>query len=128
MYGVAECIRSDNGPEFIAKAIHHWFSSLEVKTLYMERVKPWQNGYAAGSHSRLRDELLNSEESNSMRHTRANAAARREDYIDYRPRSSLGGLPSHDFARRCADSAPFAAQTPLQQHSETQSITQSVFS
>ena len=44
MYGAPECPRSDNGPEFIAKAIQQWLSSLEVKTLYVEPGSPWQNG------------------------------------------------------------------------------------
>lgn len=114
MYGVPECIRSDNGPEFIAKAIGQWLTSLDVKTLYVEPGSPWQNGYAESFHSRLRDELLNMEEFDSVRHARAHAAAWREDYNGYRPHSSLGGLPPDEFARRCADSAPFAAQTPVE--------------
>lgn len=128
MYGVPECIRSDNGPEFIAKAIQQWLMSLEIKTLYVEPGSPWQNGYAESFHSRLRDELLNMEEFDSVRHARAHATAWREDYNDYRPHSSLGGLPPAEFARRCADSAPFAARTPLHQHSETLSVTQTVLS
>ena len=35
IYGIPECIRSDNGPEFVAKAIQQWLSSLEVRTLYV---------------------------------------------------------------------------------------------
>ena len=93
MYGIPECIRSGNGPEFIAKAIQHWLSSLEVKALYVEPGRPWQNGYAEGFHSRLRDELLIMEEFDSVRHARAHAAAWREDYNGYSPHSSLGGLP-----------------------------------
>ena len=73
MYGVPECIRSDNGPEFIAKAIQQWLTSLNVKTLYVEPGSPWQNGYAESFHSRLRDELLNMEEFDSVRHARAHA-------------------------------------------------------
>ena len=128
MYGVPECIRSDNGPEFIAKAIGQWLASLNVKTLYVEPGSPWQNGYAESFHSRLRDELLNMEEFDSVRHARAHAAAWREDYNGYRPHSSLGGLPPDEFARRCADSATFASQTPLHQHSETKPVTQPVLS
>ena len=126
MYGVPECIRSDNGPEFIAKAIQQWLSSLEVKTLYVEAGSPWQNGYAEGFHSRLRDELSNMEEFDSVRHARAHTAVGREDYNGYRPYSSLSGIPPDEFAHRYADSAPFAAQTPLHQHRETQSIIQPV--
>ena len=119
-------IRSDNGPEFVAKAIQDWLAPLEVATLYIEPGSPWQNGYAESFHSRLRDELLNMEEFDSVRHARAHASAWREDYNGYRPHSSLGGLPPDEFARRCADSAPFAAQTPLHQHSETKPVTQPV--
>jgi transposase InsO family protein len=126
MYGVPECIRSDNGPEFIAKAIQQWLTSLDVKTLYVEPGSPWQNGYAESFHSRLRDELLNMEEFDSVRHARAHATAWREDYNGYRPHSSLGGLPPDEFARRCADYVP--AAPPLHQHSETKPVTQPVLS
>ena len=126
MYGVPECIRSDNGPEFIANAIQQWLTSLEVKTLYVEPGSPWQNGYAESFHSRLRDELLNMEEFDNVRHARAHATAWREDYNGYRPHSSLGGLPPDEFARRCADSVPAAPS--LHQHSETNPVTQPVLS
>lgn len=46
IYGIPECIRSDNGPEFVAKAIQLWLSSLDVRTLYVAPGSPWQNGYA----------------------------------------------------------------------------------
>ncbi|KAA5533997.1 IS3 family transposase, partial [Roseiconus nitratireducens] len=126
MYGVPENIRSDNGPEFIAKAIRQWLASLEITTLYVEPGSPWQNGYAESFHSRLRDELLNMEEFESVCHARAHAAAWREDYNGYRPHSSLGGLPPDEFARRCAASVP--ATPPLQQHSETKPVTQPLLS
>lgn len=128
MYGMPEFIRSDNGPEFIAQSIQKWLASLGVKTLYVAPGSPWQNGYAESFHSRLRDELLNIEEFESVRHARAHATAWREDYNGYRPHSALDGLPPDEFARRCADSAPFAAQTPLHQHSDTVPITQAVLS
>lgn len=128
MYGVPESIRSDNGPEFVAKAIQQWLTLLEVKTLYVAPGSPWQNGYAESFHSRLRDELLNMEEFDSVRHARAHASAWREDYNGYRPHSSLGGLPPAEFARRCADSVPFAALTPRNQHSETNPVTQPLLS
>ncbi len=113
IYGVPECIRSDNGPEFVSHAIQKWLATMGIKTLYVEPGNPWQNGYAESSHSRLRDELLNVEEFDSVQHARAHATAWREDYNEYRPHSSLDGLPPEEFAQRCADSAPFAAQTPL---------------
>ena len=36
MRGVPRCIRSDNGPEFIAQAIRRWLAQVKVQTLYVE--------------------------------------------------------------------------------------------
>ena len=58
MRGVPKCVRSDNGPEFIAQAIRHWLDQVDVETLYIEPGSPWENGYAESFHSRLRDEFL----------------------------------------------------------------------
>jgi putative transposase len=38
-------IRSDNGPEFIAKAVKRWLEASGVKTLYIEPGSPWENAY-----------------------------------------------------------------------------------
>jgi transposase InsO family protein len=46
MRGMPKHIRSDNGPEFIAKAIQRWLGLLGVEALYIEPGSPWENGYA----------------------------------------------------------------------------------
>ena len=38
--GVPEHIRSDNGPEFVAKAVRQWLSRLGVGTLFIEPGNP----------------------------------------------------------------------------------------
>jgi putative transposase len=124
MYGMPEHIRSDNGPEFISKSIQKWLKKLGVQTLYIEPGSPWENGYAESFHSRLRDELLATELFASVDHARACVNAWREDYNNYRPHSSLCGLPPAEFARRCAASVP--AAPPLQQHSDPLPVTQPV--
>ena len=43
--GAPEHIRSDNGPEFTAKAVREWLAKLESKTLYIEPGSPWENGH-----------------------------------------------------------------------------------
>ena len=40
--GAPACIRSDNGPEFIAKAIQGWLESASVETLYVAPGSPWE--------------------------------------------------------------------------------------
>ncbi len=59
--GTPACIRSDNGPEFIARAIRRHLSESGVDTLYIEPGAPWQNAYSESFNSRFRDELLDRE-------------------------------------------------------------------
>ena len=59
--GVPGHIRSDNGPEFIAKAVREWIAAVGAKTAYIEPGSPWENGYCESFNAKLRDELLNGE-------------------------------------------------------------------
>ena len=59
--GVPEYIRSDNGPEFVAKDLRKWPARTGAKTLYIEPGSPWENGYCESFNSKLRDEFLNGE-------------------------------------------------------------------
>ena len=57
--GVPGHIRSDNGPEFIAKAVQDWIAAVGSVTAYIEPGSPWENGYCESFNAKLRDELLN---------------------------------------------------------------------
>ena len=120
MRGVPCHIRSDNGPEFVAKAIQRWLGQLEIEALYIEPGSPWENGYAESFHSRLRDEFLATEEFENLAAARRLTTAWREDYNHHRPHSSLGYVTPAEYAARCPASAPASAtpQPPLQQGSE----------
>lgn len=59
-YGVPEHIRSDNGPEFIAKAIQAWLKQKTIATLYISPGEPWENPYIESFHGKLRDGMLKS--------------------------------------------------------------------
>ena len=54
-------IRSDNGPEFIARALRAWYGVLAVAPLFIEPGSPWENGYVESFNGKLRDELLDGE-------------------------------------------------------------------
>lgn len=43
--GVPDHIRSDNGPEFTAKAVRDWLGRVGSKALCIEPGSPWENGY-----------------------------------------------------------------------------------
>ena len=59
--GAPAHIRSDNGPEFVAKAVQQWIGGVGAKTAYIERGSPWENGYIESFNARFRDELLDGE-------------------------------------------------------------------
>src|SRR5205085_3757051 len=88
--GEPEHLRSDNGPEFIAKAIRAWMASAGLEALYIEPGAPWENGYAESFNSKVRDELLNAEEFASLLEAQVLAKEWKRDYNHVRPHSSLG--------------------------------------
>ena len=99
--GMPRHVRSDNGPEFIAKAIRSWLAIARVQTLYIEPGSPWENGYAESFHSRLRDELLNVEIFANVAEAKALALEWRLDYNHRRPHSSLKYQTPAEFAANC---------------------------
>jgi transposase InsO family protein len=92
-YGVPEHIRSDNGPEFVAKAVREWLADLGVTTLFIEPGSPWENGYIESFISNLRDELLNCELCYTLQDAQILIAGWRRLYNGLRPHSSLGQRP-----------------------------------
>jgi transposase InsO family protein len=91
--GIPEHIRSDNGPEFTAKAIRKWLEKLGVKTLFIEPGSPWENGYIESFNGKLRDELLNREIFTTLFEAKVLIADWRKEYNQVRPHSSLGYHP-----------------------------------
>jgi transposase InsO family protein len=91
--GVPEHIRSDNGPEFTARAIRRWLNRLGVKTLFIERGSPWENGYIESFNGKLRDELLNREVFTTLTEARILIEGWRKEYNQERPHSALKYRP-----------------------------------
>jgi transposase InsO family protein len=86
-------IRSDNGAEFTAKAVRAWLSRLGVKTLYIERGSPWENGYVESFIGKMRDELLNGELFSCLAEAKVLVEGWRKTYNHIRPHSALGYRP-----------------------------------
>lgn len=91
--GIPEHIRSDNGPEFTAKAIRKWLTDLGVTTLFIEPGSPWENGYIESFNGKLRDELLNGEIFTTLLEAKVLIENWRKTYNTVRPHSSLGYRP-----------------------------------
>ena len=82
-------VRSDHGPEFIARAVQRWLKQRHLQTAYIEPGSPWQNAYGESFNGRLRDECLNMEWFRTVQEAQVVIARwRRHDHED-RPHSSL---------------------------------------
>ncbi len=91
--GVPEHIRSDNGPEFTAKAVREWLGKVGARTLYIEPGSPWENGYVESFNGKLRDELLNREVFHTLLEVQVLTEQYRQTYNRIRPHNSLGYRP-----------------------------------
>jgi len=87
--GAPEHIRSDNGPEFTAKAVRRWLNDLEVTTLFIEPGSPWENGYIESFNGKLRDELLDREIFTTLTEAKILIEEWRKEYNQVRPHSAL---------------------------------------
>jgi putative transposase len=91
--GVPGHIRSDNGPEFVAKAVQGWITAVGAKTAYIAPGSPWENGYVESFNARLRDELLDGEIFYTLREAEVVIESWRRHYNTVRPHASLGFRP-----------------------------------
>lgn len=91
--GVPSHIRSDNGPEFIAKAVRDWITAVGARTAFIAPGSPWENGYCESFNSKLRDELLDGEIFYSLAEARIVIEDWRRHYNTERPHSALGYKP-----------------------------------
>ena len=92
LHGVPEHVRSDNGPEFTAKAVRRWLEGLEGKPLYIEPGSPWENGYIESFNGKLRDERPNRESCLHIDELRYVVDHWRMGHNQYRPHPGAPGL------------------------------------
>ena len=100
-YGTPTYVRSDNGPEFIARALMRLLASMGVACRHIDPGSPWQNGINERFNGSLRDECLNLETFSHPDQARAICRLYRREYNDRRPHSSLEYLTPREFASRC---------------------------
>ena len=91
--GLPDHIRSDNGPEFCAKAVREWLNRFDVGPLFIEPGSPWENGYNESFNGKLRDELLNREIFYTLQEAKILIENWRREYNEIRPHSSLEYRP-----------------------------------
>jgi putative transposase len=104
--GAPRFLRSDNGPEFVSKALLSWIVAQGIGTALIEPGKPWQNGVTESFNGKFRDECLSLEWFRSRTEAKVIIESWRQHYNEVRPHSSLGYLTPNEFVARQANAAP----------------------
>ena len=97
-HGAPDYIRSDNGPEFMARNLQAWLAWARIKTLYIEPGSPWQNGYVESFHDKFRRECLAREMFYTLTEARVVIGDYRRKFNTIRPHRSLGMKTPEEFA------------------------------
>jgi putative transposase len=105
--GAPRHLRSDNGPEFVSRALLAWIVAQGIDTALIDPGKPWQNGAVESFNGKFRDECLSLEWFRSRAEAKIVIEAWRRHYNEVRPHSSLGYLTPTEFV---------ATQTPASRH------------
>ncbi|MEM9686623.1 MAG: IS3 family transposase [Bacteroidota bacterium] len=90
-------IKVDNGSEFISKALDKWAYEHDVELDFSRPGKPTDNAFIERFNGSLRDECLNTNWFLSIEDAREKLEVWREDYNNFRPHSSLGGMPPNEY-------------------------------
>jgi putative transposase len=108
--GRPAAIRTDQGPEFTARALDQWAYRNGVALKLIQAGKPTQNGYIESFNGKFRDECLNEHWFSTLAEARAIVAAWRRDYNEHRPHSAIGYQTPAEFATLHRSNSSDAAQ------------------
>lgn len=90
--GYPKYLRSDNGPEFVAKDLQARIKATGAEILYVEPGSPWQNGFIESFNSIMRDNLLNQYLFYTPREAQIRLNIFKQEYNEERPHGSIGGI------------------------------------
>jgi putative transposase len=100
--GLPRQIRSDNGPEFVSRAVDQWAYEQGLQWHTIQPGRPMENGYVESFNGRFRDECLNENWFSDLADARDKIAQWQQDYNEERPHSSLQYRTPVEFAAQSA--------------------------
>jgi putative transposase len=100
VHGSPKHLRSDNGPEFVSRAVLKWLTALNIDTAHIDPGKPWQNGTNESFNGKFRDECLSMEWLRNRIDAKITIEQFRRQYNEIRPHSSLGQLTPVEFKQK----------------------------
>jgi putative transposase len=104
--GVPKHLRSDNGPEFVSRAVLRWLHEAGVETAPIDPGKPWQNGSNESFNGKFRDECLGMQWFKNRIDAKVAIEDWRRTHNGVRPHSSLNNLTPSEYARRISARSP----------------------
>ena len=103
VHGAPGYLRSDNGPEFVSRAILKWLADANIDTANIDPGKPRQNATNESFNDKFRDECLSLEWFRSRKETRILIESWRRHYNEILPHPSLGYLTPREFINQSTD-------------------------
>jgi putative transposase len=100
VHGAPMFLRSDNGPEFVSRAILEWIAQSGIATALIDPGKPWQNANNESFNGKFRDECLSLEWFRSRAEAKVVIETWRHHYNAVRPHSSLNYLTPIEFKQQ----------------------------
>jgi putative transposase len=108
-HGAPKYLRSDNGPEFVSKAVLKWLLQSNIDTALIDPGKPWQNGADESFNGKFRDECLSLEWFRNRTEAKIVIKNWRRHYNEVRPHSSLSYQTPVEFKSKRLSTNPNGA-------------------
>ena len=105
-HGAPKYLRSDNGPEFVSRAVLKWLTEANIDTAYIDPGKPWLNGMNESFNGKFRDECLNMQWFKNRIDAKILIEEFRRQFNEIRPHSALGNLTPAEFKRNLSTTDP----------------------
>ena len=102
--GIPQCIRVDNGPEFVSRDLDLWAYTQGVQLDFSRPGKPTDNAFIEAFNSRFRQECLNQHWFRNLAEAQTTIEAWRQEYNRYRPHGALGNLTPLEFLQHAQKS------------------------
>ena len=104
--GAPKFLRSDNGPEFVSRAVLRWLQDAGIDTAPIDPGKPWQNGANESFNGKFRDECLGMQWFKNRIDAKVAIEDWRKMYNGVRPHSSLNNLTPLEYVERISTKNP----------------------
>jgi putative transposase len=109
VHGAPRYLRSDNGPEFVSRAVLKWLEEANIDTAFLDPGKPWLNGTNESFNGKFRDECLNMQWFKNRIDAKILIEEFGRQFNEVRPHSSLGQLTPVEFKQRLLTTNPETA-------------------